>query len=318
MEKWRDQSYRILLARRRYWGKAIPKLTYEVTRTKEKLGRWEKKYFSFSLLNVFVAWNRKNANTCKPNSLLSLSMSVFKLEKLSFILSWYRWESYLKKHREENHLKVILCHACLFSLHVYMAELFILQSTSIRAWEMCNVGTVYYRPSPKLSWASLPLPRKSIPCWGERLKEMLVFFELLWVRTICCFLKKKDFSLHVEILLPLYIIITKLLEKETFSFFSTVVFRRKDDFLFSKLQFVFFSWHNISQYCYSASPQTWQDWCNLSEIMAYWKIFQCSQSWSRVTEMGRKLCKKPSLPLWSKAGSTSLQQFLRELIKPFV
>lgn len=153
---------------------------------------------------------------------------------------------------------------------------------------MCNVGTVYYRPSPKLSWSSLPLPRNSVPCWGEKLKEMLVFLELLWVTTICRFLKKKDFSLHVGILLPPYIIITKLLEKETFSFFSTVVFRRKDDFLFSKLQFVFFFWHNISLSCYSASPQTWQNWCNLSEIMAYWKIFQYSQSGSRVTEMGRK------------------------------
>lgn len=166
-------------------------------------------------------------------------MSVFKLEKLNFIPSWHEWEPYLRKHRGENHLKVICFYACFFRLGVYMAELFILQSSSIRAWEMCNVGTVYYRPSPKLSWASLPLPRNSLPCWGEKLKEMLVFFELLWVTTICRFLKKKDFSLHVGILLPLYIIITKLLEKETFSFFSTVVFRRKDNFLFSKLQFFF-------------------------------------------------------------------------------
>lgn len=183
-------------------------------------------------------------------------MSVFKLEKLNFILSWHEWELYLRKHRGENHLKVICFYACYFRLGVYMAELFILQSSSIRGWEMCNVGTVYYRPSPKLSWASLPLPRNSLPCWGEKLKEMLVFFELLWVTTICRFLKKKDFSLHVGILLPLYIIITKLLEKETFSFFSTVVFRRKDNFLFSKLHFFFF-WHNICLSCYSASPQTW-------------------------------------------------------------
>lgn len=66
------------------------------------------------------------------------------------------------------------------------------------------------------------------------MKEMLVFFELLWVTAICPFLKKKDFALHVGILLSLFIIITKLVEKETFPFFSPVVFRRKDNFLFSK------------------------------------------------------------------------------------
>lgn len=81
--------------------------------------------------------------------------------------------------------------------------------------------------------------------------------------------------------------------------------------------FFFFAQY-LSQSWYSASPQTWQDWCNLSEIMAYWKAFQCSQDCSRVTEPGRNLCRSPALPLWPKAGSTPLQQSLREPIKWFV
>lgn len=61
-----------------------------------------------------------------------------------------------------------------------------------------------------------------------------MFLELLWVTVICPFLKKKDFALHVGFLLSLFIIITEPVEKRTFPFFSTEVFRRKDNFLLGK------------------------------------------------------------------------------------
>lgn len=91
-----------------------------------------------------------------------------------------------------------------------------------------------------------------------------MFLELLWVTAIWPFLFLKDFALHVGILLPIFIIVIKLVEKETFSFFSTVVFRRKDYVLFSCCcyyhYYYYYLMQHFSQSWHSASLQTWQVW----------------------------------------------------------